>query len=167
MYAQSHSETDFFFVYSLIFTKFDIFPHFMPPVPTCGSIWVVLWLSYFRSAPSIFPLQGHFRESLVFRLHSKLARSILALKLSVTTTILKLHELDIISELHKTFSLSISNAILVIRCEKNKMYVKTSKIYQTLTPKQLLHGLVNKCFLKDDFHSIPFLICSLQDFNKI
>ena len=33
------------------------------------------------------PLQGHFWESLVFRLHSKLARSILALKLSVTTTV--------------------------------------------------------------------------------
>ena len=30
--------------------------------------------------------RGHFWESLVFRLHSKLARSILALKLSVTTT---------------------------------------------------------------------------------
>ena len=32
------------------------------------------------------PLRGHFWESLVFRLYSKLARSIIALKLSVTTT---------------------------------------------------------------------------------
>ncbi len=55
-------------------------------------IWVVLWLFRFRSAHSRFPLKtghllrGHFWEFLVFRLHSKLARSILALKLSVTTT---------------------------------------------------------------------------------
>ncbi len=37
------------------------------PVPTCGSTWVVLWLLFFRSAPSTFPnkrstLQGPFRE---------------------------------------------------------------------------------------------------------
>ncbi len=34
----------------------------------------------------LLPLRGHFWEFLVFRLHLKLARSILALKLSVTTT---------------------------------------------------------------------------------
>ncbi len=38
----------------------------IPPVPTFGSIWVVLWLLFFRSAPSTFPQE--------------------TLKLSVTTT---------------------------------------------------------------------------------
>ena len=28
---------------------------YIPPVPTCGSIWVVLWLFCFRSTPSMFP----------------------------------------------------------------------------------------------------------------
>ncbi len=27
----------------------------IPPVPTCGSIWVVLWLFCFRPTPSSFP----------------------------------------------------------------------------------------------------------------
>ncbi len=72
-------------------------PHTIPPAPAYGSMWVVLWLFCFRSAHSMFPqktghlLWGHFWESLVFRLHSKFgqtdwARSILELKLSVTTT---------------------------------------------------------------------------------
>ena len=31
-----------------------------PPVPTYGSIWVVLWLLFFRSAPSTFQKRrGH------------------------------------------------------------------------------------------------------------
>ncbi len=56
--------------------QFIPYTRIMPPVPTYGSIWVVLWLSCFRSAPSTFPqktghiLWGHFWESLVFRLHS-------------------------------------------------------------------------------------------------
>ncbi len=29
--------------------------HSFPPVPASGSIWVVLWLLFFRSAPSTFP----------------------------------------------------------------------------------------------------------------
>ncbi len=51
-----------------------------PPVPAYGSIWVVLWLFFFRSAHSMFPqktgnlLRGHFWESLVFRLHSKIGQ---------------------------------------------------------------------------------------------
>ena len=46
------------------------------PVPAFGSIWVVLWLLFLRSAPSTFPLQQVtlcgvcFWESLVFRLYS-------------------------------------------------------------------------------------------------
>ncbi len=49
-----------------------------PQVPTFGSIWVVLWLSFFRSAPSTFELQQVtlrgvcFRESLVYRLYSEI-----------------------------------------------------------------------------------------------
>ncbi len=47
----------------------------IPPVPTFGSIWVVLWLLFFRSASSTFPQKtGH------------LLTTILSLKLSVTTT---------------------------------------------------------------------------------
>ncbi len=52
--------------------------HGFPPVPTCGSIWVVLWPLFFRSAPSTFPLQQItlrgvcFRESLVYRLYSEI-----------------------------------------------------------------------------------------------
>ncbi len=66
---------------------------FPPPVPIYGSIWVVLWLLFFRSAPSTFPQRtGHLFGAISgspypFRLHSKLARTILALKLSVTTKI--------------------------------------------------------------------------------
>ncbi len=50
-----------------------------PPVPAFGSIWVVLWLLIFRSAPSTFPqrrgylLGACFRESLVIRLHSEIS----------------------------------------------------------------------------------------------
>ena len=45
------------------------------PVPAFKSIWVVLWLLFFRCAPSTFPqMRGYllgacFRESLVIRLH--------------------------------------------------------------------------------------------------
>ena len=60
--------------------------------PTCRSIWVVLWVLLFRSGPSTFPQRtGHLLRAISgcpwsFRLHWKSARSILALKLSVTTT---------------------------------------------------------------------------------
>ncbi len=36
-------------------SKSDANTRSIPPVPTCGSIWVVLWLLFFRSAPSTFP----------------------------------------------------------------------------------------------------------------
>ena len=54
-----------------------------PPVPAFGSIWVVLCLLFFRSAPSTFPLCIYgevtfhgacFRESLVIRLHSEIGQ---------------------------------------------------------------------------------------------
>ncbi len=67
----------------------------IPPVPAFGSIWVVLWLLFFRSAPSTFPQKtGHLLEPFLgvpslLRLHSKSARTILALKLSVSTTLPK------------------------------------------------------------------------------
>ncbi len=38
--------------------------NWLPPVPTYGSTWVVLWLLFFRSAPSTFPQQTvHFLGS--------------------------------------------------------------------------------------------------------
>ncbi len=54
--------------------------HSFPSVPAFGSIWVVLWLLFFRSAPSTFPqrtgylLGACFRESLVTRLHSEIGQ---------------------------------------------------------------------------------------------
>ncbi len=40
--------------------QFIPYTRIMPPVPTYGSIWVVLWLSCFRSAPSTLPQKtGH------------------------------------------------------------------------------------------------------------
>ncbi len=65
----------------------------IPPVPTCGSIWVVLWLLFFKSAPCTFPQRtGHLLGAISgspwsLRLHSKLPRTILALKLSVTSSV--------------------------------------------------------------------------------
>ena len=55
----------------------------IPPVPTYGSISVVLWLLFFRYTPSTFPQRtGH----LLGAISGKSARFVLALKLSVTTT---------------------------------------------------------------------------------
>ncbi len=54
--------------------------HSFPPVPAFGSIWVVLWLLFFRSTPSTFPQVGgyllgtFFRESLVMRLYSEIGQ---------------------------------------------------------------------------------------------
>ncbi len=47
--------------------------NWLPPVPTYGSTWVVLWLLFFRSAPSTFPTKrSTHKRSLVIRLHSEI-----------------------------------------------------------------------------------------------
>ncbi len=64
-----------------------------PPVPAFGSIWVVLWLLFFRSAPSTFPqrrgylLGACFRESLVIRLHSEIGQIHFSIEAQCDSTI--------------------------------------------------------------------------------
>ncbi len=63
------------------------------PVPTYGSTWVVLWLLFFRSAPSTFPNKRstHWgRESLVVRLHSEIDQIHLSIEAQCVTTLLPL-----------------------------------------------------------------------------
>ena len=68
----------------------------IPPVLTSGSIWVVLWLFVFRSAPSKFPQKtSHLLVAIsgspgLFRSHSKLARTIFSL--SHEALFLKFHK---------------------------------------------------------------------------
>ncbi len=74
-----------------IFLPFHISCDHLTPIsclqfPPAGMIILFQVCSLYVPTKDRSPLRGHFWESSVFRLHSKLARSILALKISVTTT---------------------------------------------------------------------------------
>ncbi len=77
-----------------LFTKSTANKDWYLPVPTYGSTWVVLWLLFFRSAPSTLPnkwstLQG-FGESLVVRLYSEIDHLRLSIEAQCVIALLRL-----------------------------------------------------------------------------
>ena len=99
-----------------------------PPVHAFGSIWVVLWLLFFRSVPSMFPLQQVtllgvcFQESLVFRLYSEIDQIHLCIEAQCGTACLPMGDchnmngltsvLEILSQHFNNVNMSIKYSFL-------------------------------------------------------